>query len=597
MKRTPIFKILMPTISCFIVVMLIMFSSYTFSMLKSFYMTEAAKELNVAANVFQAQLSSSSNTLDYANAKQFCKRVFNDYSIRYTIIMSDGSVLADSWTESENMENHADRTEFIRVINGEDYSQTSRYSSTIGKDMLYVAIPFVENGGLAAVLRVSKPIDDIKSPFYKFLLKPFVATLILFVLSMFMIYIVSRKISLPLEELKNAAMDFTKGKNDIVFPHSSIEEIDILSITMDNMVSKLEHRILTITKQRDEEQALLQNMTEAVIVVNRDRELIKFNRAAENMFGFNAEDVVGQILVNVIYKSDFLETVDRVFATNIPIEASMRAENPQGTFNYRINGVKIPSVNLANIKAVFVITDITHLRKLETMRQDFVANVSHELKTPITSIIGFSETLVQDTEIAEKDRERFTGIIYKQANRLKTIIDDLLVLSRLEYNTDANTLEFMPSNLSNVVQATINSVYKLAKGSGLVFEIDLDEKIVVNVNVQLIELAIQNLLMNAIKYSKEDSGSIEVKLYTKNSEAIVEIKDYGVGIPGDSIDRIFERFYRVDKGRSRKVGGTGLGLSLVKRIAMLHAGHVNVHSELGEGSTFYLHLPYDCAIV
>jgi len=597
MKRRPIFKILMPAISCFIILMLLMFSAYTYSLLKSFYMTVNTEELTAAANVFRAQLTSSSNTLDRTLATTFCENVLNNHRMRYTVILAAGDVLCDSWKSAVDMENHADRKEFVRILNGEDYSESIRYSSTIGKDMLYVAIPFMERGSVVAVLRASKPLAGIKSQFYQFLVKPLFATLSLLVVSMLVIYLISKNLTQPLEELKNVALKFTNGDENIVFPHSSIEEIDILAITMDAMVFKLEHRISTITKQRDEEQALLMNMTEAVLVVNRDRELIKVNRAAENMFNFNAEDVVNKKLVKVLYNSDFLETVDRVFATNKAIEASMRADSPKGSFSYRVNGVKIPSDNLSNIKAVFVITDITHLRKLETMRQDFVANVSHELKTPITSIIGFAETLVDDNKLDKQDREKFTGIIYKQANRLKTIIDDLLVLSRLDYNTDLNSLEFMPANISHVAENVVQSVSKDAKKAGLEIKIDVDENILVNINIQLIELAIQNILVNAIKYSTEYSKYIEVSVFCKGMEAIVKVKDFGLGIPPESLDRIFERFYRVDKGRSRKVGGTGLGLSLVKRIALLHAGHVSVESTLGQGSTFYLHLPYDCAIV
>jgi two-component system, OmpR family, phosphate regulon sensor histidine kinase PhoR len=597
MKRRPIFKILMPAISCFIILMLIMFSAYTYSILNSFYMSLNKEELTVAANVFKSQITSSSNTLDRTLAMTFCSNVFNNHVMRYTLILDDGEVLSDSWKNADDMENHADRREIIRVLNGEDYSESIRYSSTIGKDMLYVTIPFTENGSVAAVLRVSKPLADIKSQFYQFLVKPFFATLILLVVSILIIYFISKKLSQPLEELKNVALKFTNGDENIVFPNSSIEEIDILAITMDAMVAKLESRISTITKQRDEEQALMMNMTEAVIVVNRDRELLKVNRAAEHMFDFAAEDVVNKKLVKVLYNSDLLETVDRVFAANKPVETSMRAETSQGTFNYRVNGVKIPSVNLSNIKAVFVITDITHLRKLETMRQDFVANVSHELRTPITSIIGFAETLVGEKKLDKKDIDKFNAIVYKQANRLKTIIDDLLVLSRLDYNTDLNSLDFMPANISHVAQNVVQTVSKEAKKNCLEIKVDVDETILVNMNIQLIELAIQNLLINAIKYSGEDSKHIELSVFARGREAIVKVKDFGFGIPADSIDRIFERFYRVDKGRSRKVGGTGLGLSLVKRIAILHAGHVSVESTLGKGSTFYLHLPYDSAMV
>lgn len=597
MKRTPIFKILMPSISCFIILMLIMFSTYTYNILNSFYMSLNKEELTAAANVFKAQITSSSNTLDRTLATTFCNNVFNNHLMRYTLILDDGKVISDSWKNAHDMENHSDRKEIIRVLNGEAYSESIRYSSTIGKDMLYVTIPFTENGSVVAVLRVSKPLADIKNQFYQFLVKPLFATLTLLIISIFIIYFISKKLSQPLEELKNVALKFTNGDENIVFPNSSIEEIDILAITMDAMVSKLENRISTITKQRDEEQALMMNMTEAVIVVNRDRELLKVNRAAEHMFNFTAEDVVNKKLVKVLYNSDLLETVDRVFATNKPIEASMRKDTPQGVFNYRVNGVKIPSVNLSNIKAVFVITDITHLRKLETMRQDFVANVSHELRTPITSIIGFAETLVGEKKLDKQDIDKFNAIIYKQANRLKTIIDDLLVLSRLDYNTDLNSLDFMPANISHVAQNVVQTVSKEAKKNCLEIQVDVDETILVNMNIQLIELAIQNLLINAIKYSGEDSKHIELSVFARGREAIVKVKDFGFGIPEDSIDRIFERFYRVDKGRSRKVGGTGLGLSLVKRIAILHAGHVSVESTLGKGSTFYLHLPYDSAMV
>lgn len=596
MKRTPVFKILMPAMSCFIVVMLLLFSLYTYNKLKLFYMSENADELTVAAEVFQSQISVS-NKIDYAAAEKFCESVFGNYKVRYTVILSDGNVLCDSWHNSSEMDSHSDRNEVIRIINGDQYAMSTRYSSTVGKNMLYVAVPFLEHGRVVAVLRVSRPLADIREQFSAFLVQPVMATIIMLLMAVFVIFMISKKISTPLEELKNVAVKFTNGNAEVAFPHSNIEEIDILSLTMDNMVSKLKHRIMTITKQRDEERALLMNMTEAVLVVNRDRELIKVNRAAEHMFNFNAEDVINKKLVKVLYNSDLLETVDRVFASNSAVEASMRADSAQGPCCYRVHGVKIPSVNIRDINAIFVITDITQIRKLETVRQDFVANVSHELRTPITSIIGFAETLVDDRNLKHKDREHFIAIIYKQANRMKTIIDDLLVLSRLEYKTDMSSLEFMPVNLSDVVDTAVQSVRKTISAANVKVLHGPHQKVIVNINVQLIELAIQNLIINAVKYSKQDHDEVQVKVYVKGNEAIVEVKDFGMGIPPECIDRIFERFYRVDKGRSRKVGGTGLGLSLVKRISMLHAGHVSVESKSGHGSTFYLHLPFDSAIV
>lgn len=237
-----------------------------------------------------------------------------------------------------------------------------------------------------------------------------------------------------------------------------------------------------------------------------------------------------------------------------------------------------------------VFNDVSQMRRLENMRRDFVANVSHEIKTPLTAIKGFVETLQQGKVDKAEENERFLGIIQKHVDRLNSIVEDLLALSRIEQKDEQKEINFEPAKMVDVCQAAIQLCRPKAEEKKIRIDLDCEKDTTAIFDPTLIEQAVVNLLDNALKYS-EPQGTVLVKSHQQNSEIIISVQDHGIGIAQKHLSRLFERFYRVDKARSRNLGGTGLGLAIVKHIAQAHGGHVTVESKLGEGSRFSIYLP------
>jgi two-component system phosphate regulon sensor histidine kinase PhoR len=257
----------------------------------------------------------------------------------------------------------------------------------------------------------------------------------------------------------------------------------------------------------------------------------------------------------------------------------------------KVQGAMLRDGSGAAMGAVIVLNDITRLRRLEAVRQDFVANVSHELKTPITSIKGFVETLLDDHEPSPENTRRFLKIIEKQANRLDAIIEDLLSLSRLEQSKGGASLKIERSRIMPIIEAAVELCQHQAEARSIRIQVECPADLAADVNPPLLEQGLVNLINNAVKYS-EDGQSVFIHAYAEDEMLVIEVIDEGTGIHANELDRIFERFYRIDKARSRDQGGTGLGLSIVKHIAQVHAGTVSVSSTPGEGSTFTLRLPH-----
>jgi len=371
-------------------------------------------------------------------------------------------------------------------------------------------------------------------------------------------------------------------------PSSGITELDILANTLNSMSEDLNRRINTITQQHDEQSALLACMVESVLAVDTAKILIKMNKSAENLFDIKADASVGKSIMEVVRNTDLLELVNETLAGDSTVEREIFISYAntylQGHGNV-LHGVKGQKIG-----AVIVLNDITRLRNLENVRRDFVANVSHELKTPITSILGFADTLRNGAAENKSDRDRFLDIIVKQATRLHSIVEDLLALSGIEDGVHKRDIEIQEGRIDSVIQNVVLACRDAATEKNIQIETTCAEHLKANINAALLEQAVVNLVSNAVKYS-EPGTKVEIVGLESGNEIALHVRDQGPGIERKHLPRLFERFYRVDKSRSRKLGGTGLGLAIVKHVAVAHSGHVAVESELGEGSTFSVLLP------
>jgi len=394
----------------------------------------------------------------------------------------------------------------------------------------------------------------------------------------------------PIREMTVAARRVAEEDIYAPMPPPDHPELAELAAAMNRMGHQLDERIRTVLEQRNEREAILSSMVEGVIAVDGRRRIISMNRAAADLFDADPALVQGKSIQHAVRNPRVAELIDDSLAQSAPISREISVVARGRETILQAHAAALRAANGATIGVVVVLDDVTDLRRLERMRSDFVANVSHELKTPITSIKGFVETLLDGGLDNLDDARRFLGIVAKQADRLNAIIEDLLTLSRIEQDEQARDGLLAPGSLLPVIQSAAQFCTGAADSKDIRISISCPALLRTRINGPLLEQGITNLIDNAIKYS--DRGSeVRVEVGESRREITIAVIDQGCGIPDEHLPRLFERFYRVDKARSRQMGGTGLGLAIVKHIAQTHGGRIDVESRPGVGSTFRLSLP------
>jgi two-component system phosphate regulon sensor histidine kinase PhoR len=331
-------------------------------------------------------------------------------------------------------------------------------------------------------------------------------------------------------------------------------------------------------------------MLEGVIAVDLNERVINMNAAAGGMFDCDPVKVSGRNLQEVIRNLALQRFAIRALKSTETIEDDFVLYRGEERI-LNIHSSPLYDAGNQQIGTLLVINDVTRLRHLESVRSDFVANVSHEIKTPLTAIKGFVETLQQDAGNSTQEQKRFLGIILKHVNRLNAILEDLLMLSRMEQENGNTDLQLFEGRIKEVIQTAVQICQPKAIAKNIAIDLDVPDGMTARLDATLLEQALVNLIDNAIKYSSRDS-LVRISSENQGNEVTIRIADRGSGIPRKHLPRLFERFYRVDKARSRKLGGTGLGLAIVKHIVQAHGGHISVDSNLGQGSTFIIHLPH-----
>lgn len=348
-------------------------------------------------------------------------------------------------------------------------------------------------------------------------------------------------------------------------------------------------RLQNLERKNDEQAAVLASMSDGVLAVDSDEVIISLNDSAAALLETPVQSALGRRLQEVIRNSELRHLMLQTLERGDPVEGDVMLGRDRSRV-LRLHGTALRRSGRPPVGAVVVLNDVTHIRQLENLRRDFVANVSHELKTPITSIKGFVETLLDGALHHADDAERFLRIIAQQTDRLNAIIEDLLSLSKIEEGEESAEIELVLSDVGAVTVSAADECRYLAQEKGIDVQLTIEDTCQARINAPLFEQALINLLDNAIKYS-EPGGSVQVNCKCGSGEVVVDVVDHGSGIPAEHVNRLFERFYRVDKGRSRKLGGTGLGLAIVKHIVQAHHGRVTVKSEPGQGSVFSVRIP------
>lgn len=507
---------------------------------------------------------------------------------RITIFNKDGRVIADSWDDPSRMDISVRRPEITGALSGQS-TVNSRQSYTGNSSMVYAASPIVSHGNVIGAARVAMKLSSITQAVSVAYWQIVAAGIVIVILASAAAFFVSRRISAPVSELLVGARNFATGNLAYRLSPSESQECATLAEVMNQMASMLELRVNKLTEQRNELEAVLSGMSEAVLALDRDERIIRINSAAEKLFEIDASRAKGATLQEVIRNSQLHRFVRHALLRNIVTEAEIlfMGENEKAL---QAHGSALLDSKGLKIGALIVLNDITRIKKLEVIRRDFVANVSHELKTPITSIKGFLETLKEGAIKDPENAERFLDITIKHTDRLIAIIEDLLSLSRIEQESEKGEVKLEQVSIKEIFASVSKAFQDKAKHSDISVEYQADETMAALGNPTLLEQAVGNLVDNAVKYSPAHS-SVHVKSIQRGNQIVITVADQGSGIAKEHLGRIFERFYRVDKSRSRKEGGTGLGLSIVKHIVGAHNGTVSVTSSPGAGSVFTIIIP------
>jgi len=538
-------------------------------------------QTQLLSNIFSPLLVDS---LDIGKVDSLTDELGQKIDSRITIINERGKVVGDSYESGENllrMENHKDRPEVASALQGKA-GKSIRYSYTIKVDMLYVASPIQVQKKTIGVARLALPLNELQHQQNMILNLVFLGLFLAFIFSLFLSFGFSNQVTKPLRQMVEVGKKMSEGDFTRRIKIKTKDEIQELGKTLNQMSVELSEKIAEITEDRSRLQSILSSMIEGILAVDHRGKVLLANDALSRMFELNAS-LYGKPHYEVIRDPELNEFIQEVLSSGQEKRNEISFIHPrEGDFLIQSALVKHPREG--GIFAVFSFHDITELKRLEKARKDFVANVSHELRTPLTSIKGFVEAL-QDGAINNPEQSsRFLSIISQHTNRMNKIISDLLQLSQIE--SKEFELKIEPFSLKELVEEVVYSLKRSADGKSQNLEVNLhSEDAKVLGDKYRINQALTNLVDNAVKYTPE-KGNIRIESRDKGEVVEIAVIDNGIGIPRNDLPRIFERFFTVDKGRSRELGGTGLGLSIVKHIIEAHGGKVNVQSQLGKGSEF-----------
>lgn len=574
MRRRPLFIQLfysyIPVIGIGLFILVILINQIT----KDFYYDHVEKDLHDRAKLTSKIISQNPELI--SSAQELAKSAGSIANMRVTIIDQDGVVVGDSDQEPGQMDNHKNRPEILEALN-EGVGSSQRFSKTLNQEMMYLAIP-MEFENNKWTVRVSMSLNNLeliladlqKQVTYLGL----IIGLILFLISLF----ISRQVTIPLQLMRKDAENYVNTLQLAdPLPTPKTKELASLSISLNKMAVEMDKKIKIIQQEKDDREELLSSMQDGIISLNKKMEILSINDIAKEYLQIDSDHIVGQKISSVVRQKKVIAFIKKVKKNKGKTQDEIVIKtNKKRTMI--INGT--PLVKGKKMSGILItMNDVTFQKQLERVRQDFVANVSHELKTPITSMLGYIE-IIQASKIDQDKKEEFLNKVLNQTNRMNAIIDDLLRLSKIESQEEDSSIELFEMPLAPILEGAAEDVSENSKQSSNRILVHCDD-VMVNADAQLLREAIVNLLENAIKYG--DNGR-DIKITVEdNDQLYIHIENAGEPILPKYREKIFQRFYRIDKSRDRRAGGTGLGLAIVKHISLVHNGEVLVSdSKIGK---------------
>ncbi len=565
-----------------LLLVLVILDTYVVRALKHEYVEAAFSQLESLSRLARQRLP---QTLSDSELSQWAHSLAQS-GIRVTLVANDGIVLADSDENPAKMENHGERPEIIAALSNGS-GRAVRYSATLKHDLVYVAQRLQINDHPPLIMRLSLPVYRLDEAVAGFRKPLWSVSVLLLVLTGGASLYFFRRISNRISRLTEFSRRVAEGDFRPMPLETTNDELADLSSTLNQSALKLDQTIRSLTDERNQSAAILASMEEGVLVLDTNQRVIFCNQAFCHAAGVSNTGWEGRPAVELIRYSDLLSMMRQALAGNTVVHGEVIVGSVR-TKSFAVTCAPVQSDAMI-AGAVMVLHDITEIRRLERARRDFVANISHEFRTPLTAIRGFSETLLEGALEDVENRRRFIEIIHGHALRLSRLTDDLLRLAQIE--AGQLQLELQPITTANIIDPCIETTRVEAAQKGLKLEIhSVQDLPVLMGDIRALQGVLQEILENAIRYSLP-GGEIHISTEVKKYDLIISVSDTGIGIPKADQDRIFERFYRTDPARSRESGGTGLGLSIAKHLIEAHGGRIRVESEVGKGSTFSIFLP------
>lgn len=544
--------------------------------------------------VENAQLISEVITLggldeDRETLDEWTSHFNEEITLRYTIIARDGTVIADSESDIESMDNHLNRPEIDAVlVKNQELGESVRLSDTRDMSMMYVAIPVEADGELIGAVRTSVSTQSIDNAISAIWTTLSAILFIILLVSVISAALLSYNITKPINRVINVTKRLQNKDYSARINADYSGEIGNLNTSVNALAASLQAHVNEIEESEKQLNSILSNLVSGVVLIDDKGKVDLTNHATERFLSKHTSKIDGKEYTYVFGPLGIDHLIETVIEDNVKRHDEAHIYFPEE----RILDVHIApyySQGWQQRGAIIVLHDITDIRRLEKMRSEFVANVSHELKTPITSVKGFAETLLSGDVPDEATAKQFMQIIYDESERLNRLITDLLELSKIE--KQAMPLNITEVNLNEIIGNSTQTISKFARDKNITLHLPSDENpIYVEADEDRLGQIVLNLVANAVNYTS-DNGDIYIDAEERSSKVVLTVRDTGMGIPEEALDRLFERFYRVDKARSRHSGGTGLGLAIVKHLVESHEGKIYVKSVEGVGSTFTVELP------
>lgn len=549
---------------------------FTQNTIKNFYIENLTTHLIQVGYSLKPEIVALYEANDLAGMDRLVKEVGKEVETRITVIAPDGKVMADSQKDPGQMENHKNRPEILKALKGKTL-ETTRYSRTMNEQMLYLGLPVQKNGKTEFIIRLSLYMSHVKHLIRELGWKFSAALPVLFLAALALAWYFSRSISKPVQEIAAATREFASGNFNARIFLEKRDELAEVAESFNNMVKVQASLFAKLSQNRAELQAIISSMKEGLLVLAANEKITLCNESFEALI--DKKNVLGSAYWEIIRIAGFEEFIKRGFQGGETFyeEVDLGIKTFLVCFNPMKQGEKL----------VIIFRDITSLKQLEQMKKDFIVNLTHELKTPLTAIKGFIEALEEEENIKNT---QYVEIIKRHTDRMNQIVSDLLTLSELEDNKREVVFELL--DLEEIISNILKIYKEKIKEKNLALEVNIEKDLpfIKGERFKMEQLFI-NLVDNAVKYTEEGKIAVIIGKSQDNSMINIQVKNTGSPIPEKSLPRIFERFYVVDKSRSRKLGGTGLGLSIVKHVVALHKGEICVESAKEKGTVFTIKLP------